>query len=237
LLAAVGTRTGPAVFARITFALLVVLSAVAGAGIAAAQDDRPTVAIVGATVGDSATVTLQVALTVAPEGLAGYYLRVSVADPEVARIEAASYPDSFGMTTDPAVAPDGASVTLEAADVDGAIEPGASDVTLATVTVSGVAPGEAQLSVEPLQFDADGGALMDPATRADAVTVTPGSPETGGDGAAVSGEPPAATGVADGNDATGDDATGGLPDAAPPLVVTAAAVGLVVAGLAIGRRL
>lgn len=225
----------------------VLIASGAGAGISATQSDRPTVAVVGATVPASDTATVRVALTGAPDGLAGYYLRVSVADAGVARIESASYPDQFGMTTDPAVSGDGRTVTLEAADVDAAIEPGASDVTLATVTVSGVAPGEVGVTVDPIQFDADGGAAIAPAARGDAITVTSAdgvatdaasgsTPGANGDGSGVDGDRAAET------DGTGRDADRsvvgktGDGDGVSVAVVVAGSLALVTAGLAIGRR-
>jgi hypothetical protein len=238
--------------ASTALALLVVLWATA-TGTGVAESDRPTVKVVGGTVTESGTTTVRIALTAAPEGLAGYNLRLSVADGDVARIEDASYPDLFDVTTEPELGGDGRTITLEAVDLGGSIEPGATDVTLATVEVTGVSPGEARFTVDPIQFDADGGSAIDPATRSAAVTVTPtdggdaAPSDDGGDSGPGSGD---TDGSADDTSAGGDaterrDRTGAARDSggggdrhAPSIVVlVAVATALLAVGLAIGRRL
>jgi len=210
-----------------------------------AQADRPTVRVVGGSVAGGGTTTVAIELTAAPEGLAGYYLRLSVRPGGVARIEGASYPDRFAMTTDPAVGSDGRTVALEAADLDGSVEPGATDVTLATVRVSGVSPGEAQVTVEPVQFDADDGGAFDPTARSDVLTVTPsdrddasagndGTGRTAASPTAASGEGNTPAADSTGPDGSGDGESGGA--GTPTVVLVAAAATLLGAGLAIGRR-
>ncbi|MFC7173805.1 hypothetical protein ACFQL0_11515 [Haloplanus litoreus] len=120
---------------------LALLGTMAAAGAASAQSDGPAVRVVGNAVTVDDTTTVGVVLTSAPNGLAGYYLDVTVENPDVARISGANYPDRFGLTTDPATGSDGATVTLEAADMEGAIEPGATGVTLATVELPAGHPG------------------------------------------------------------------------------------------------
>jgi hypothetical protein len=234
-----------------TLALVVVLGGVGAPGTAAAQSDRPTVEVVGGTVAGGDATTVRVVLTAAPDGLAGYYLRLSVADPEVARFANASYPDRFGMTTEPELGDDGRTVALEAADLDGSVEPGATDVTLATVAVSGVAPGEARVTVDPIQLDADGGSAIDATTRAAEITVTPDGGSDADESAAGTDGDDASDDAAGGADAGNGDAAGadaGDPDgdragsgAAGPgvasVLLVAGAGTLLAVGLLIGRRL
>lgn len=153
----------------LTLVALALLGAVT-AGPATAQTDQPTVRVVGDTVSADGTTTVGVVLTAAPDGLSGYYLDLTVDGP--ARIESASYPDAFELTSDPVVGDDGRTVTLEAADVEGQVEPGATDVTLATVELAGTAPGEAELTIQPRQFDDDEGSGFQPAAQSGTVTVT-----------------------------------------------------------------
>lgn len=159
----------------VTLAVAGVLTAASGAaapGAAAApQSDGPTLRVDGGAVAAGGTTTVDVVLTSAPDGLAGFYLHLAV-EGEAARIAGASYPDDLGLTTPPETGPDNRTVTLEAADVEGAIEPGAENATLATVEIAGIAPGDAALSVDPEQFDADGGAAFEPVPRTGTVTVT-----------------------------------------------------------------
>jgi len=192
----------------VTLAVFALLGAVAAAGTATAQSDRPTVVVTDGTTAPDGTTAVGVVLTNAPDGLSGYYLELTVENPDVAQVESAGYPDAFGLTSQPEIGSDGTTVTLEAADVEGAVDPGATDVTLATVTVSGAAPGDVELAVEPRQFDADDGSAFSPATQSGTVTV---SGSGGGDAPAADGSTD--TDSEDGGDASGDDSAGSDTDA------------------------
>ncbi len=188
---------------RIAIVGVVVLTLGASAltGAAAAQTDSPTIRVESATVQPGETATVDVVLTSAPEGLAGFAIDLSVGNSN-ALIQGGSYPDTFGLTSEPAVSEDGSTITLEAADLNQEVQPGASDVVLATVEVSSGMAGDITLTAEPLQFDADGGASVEPASEAGTVTVT-------------AGEDTAAT-AADAGDADSDsDAETGDASAAP----------------------
>jgi hypothetical protein len=220
----------------VAVAALALFGTVAAVGTAAGED--PQVRVSTATVADGETATLGVALSAAPEGLAGYYLRLSVADPAVATIEGAAYPDRFGMTSDPEVEDGGRTVVLEAADLDSEIGAGATDVTLATVDVSGAAPGEVRVTAEPLQFDADGGSAFSPTAQAGVLTVT----ATGDDattGTESGSAPGATTGTGAGDAAGGTDGpeatSGGSGDLPTTLVVAALVLFAVLAGRAARR--
>lgn len=113
-----------------------------------------------------------VVLTSPPDGLSSYYLDRSVSNFEIAHIGSASSPDAFGLTINPDVGSDGAMVTLEAANVEEAIETGVSNVTFATAKLAGAAPSEAQLTVNLQQFGLDDGNALQPTTRASVMTVT-----------------------------------------------------------------
>jgi hypothetical protein len=206
--------------------LVLLLGAVTAAGTTAAQSDEPTVRVVGSDVTTSGSASVQVVLSTAPEGLSGYYLRLSVDGTDVARIDGASYPDSFSMTSEPEVEADGQTVLLEAADLDDAIQPGSTDVTLATVDLSGVAPGETRVTVEPVQFDADGGESFDPAAQPDVVTVTSEQNADGSDSSA-NGD------VADNALAGSTGGVGGIPT----VVFVGVAALLLGGGILFGRRL
>jgi len=233
----------------VTLAALALLGAVAAAGTATAQGEQPTVVVTDGTTAANGPTTVGVVLTSAPNGLSGYYLDLTVENPGVARIDSATYPDEFGLTTDPNVGSDGASITLEAADMEGAIEPGATDVTLATVTVTGATPGNVEVAVEPRQFDADDGSVFTPATQSGTVTVSGDGGEPTADGSTGAVGTDAAddvttdTGTDGGRNAertddassTGDDPGAEATSGAGPLspVLTLIAIGLLVAA---GRR-
>ena len=223
----------------VALAALALLGAVAAAGTATAQNSQPTVVVTDGTTAPDGTTTVGVVLTGAPDGLAGYYLELTVENPSVARIDAASYPDQYGLTSEPVIEDDGATAVLEAADVEGAVEPGATDVTLATVTVAGAAPGEVELTVTPQQFDADDGSVLTPATAAGTIAVSgggdaPSADADDGDGASANGSDTDETG-ADGADTDTDtdadtESTEGDGPLSPVLVLVAIAL-LVATGL------
>ncbi len=159
--------------ARLPLALVALVSLAGAVPAFAAGQSDPAISIEAGSVAAGETTTVPVVLTSAPDGLAGYQFELAVDDPAVARFENASYPDRFGLTTDPVISSDGGTVTLEAADLDGQIEPGASDVTLATAELTGVGGGETQLTVASNQVDADGGGAVEPATEPSAFAVSP----------------------------------------------------------------
>jgi hypothetical protein len=222
--------------------LALALGASALTGAAAAQTDSPTIRVESATVQPGETATVDIVLTSAPNGLAGYAIDLSVGNSN-ALIEGANYPDTFGLTSEPAVSEDGSSVTLEAADLGEQIQPGATDVVLATVEVSSGMSGDITLSVEPLQFDADGGDSVNPASESGTVTVTAGEDTASTDdgAAADSSADRSATPASDANgaDADADAGTGTTSTEfafpAGGIVLTALALTLV-AGFAARRR-
>ena len=173
----------------LALAALALLGAVTAVGTTAAQTD-PTVRVDGGTTGVNETTTVDVVLTSAPNGLSGYRLNVSVADGGVARIESANYSDRLGLTSDPTIGSNGSVVSLYAVDVGRSVEPGASNVTLATVEIAGVEPGETRLTLEPGPFEGDNnGTAFQPAVQNATLTVN-------GDGAASG-----SSGSGDGEDA------------------------------------
>jgi PGF-CTERM protein len=161
------------------------LAAATGAAVAASTDtagNETSLVVADATVDSDGETEVRVSLSGAPEGLAGFELTLSVGPLGVSEVTGAAYPDTYGLTTDPAVGPDGRTITVEAVDLDGTVEPGASNVTLATVDLSGAIPGTTRLEVVDARIDADGGAPVDPALDAGVVRVeeadTPGGSGT-----------------------------------------------------------
>ncbi|MGQ3411918.1 hypothetical protein ACT4ML_06600 [Natrinema sp. LN54] len=136
----------------------------------------PDLVVDDAAVESGETATHRLALTDAPDGLAGFELTVELSgDDGTATVANASYPDRYTPTTDPAVSADGQSITVEAADLTDEVTPGASDVTLATIEVNGTDAGSTALEVTELQIDADGGDRIEPSLEAGTLTVDGGS--------------------------------------------------------------
>jgi PKD repeat protein len=66
-------------------------------------------------------------------------------------------------------------VTLKAADIGGAVDPGATDVTLATVTLDAGDYGETALTTDIARLDEDDGSAIDASTVAGSLAVQPPS--------------------------------------------------------------
>lgn len=204
------------------FVALALLATVAGAGAATQTADGPAIRLTDGTTTAGGNTTVDVVLTSAPDGLAGYYLDLTVESPDGTRIVNASYPDRFGLTTTPEYSDDRSTVTLEAADLNDAVEPGATDIRLATVELSGGASGGASLAVEPRQFDDDDGNTFEPA-RATTQATAARSGSTSGDAAG-------SNSATQGGTADASVASGPLP---PALVVIAV---VLLAGVGLRRR-
>ena len=93
------------------------------------------------------TATVPIVLASAPNGISGYNVTVALSDPSVAEITAVAFPDWAGMKAGSAV-PAGR-VALQAVDMSMQVPVGATNVTLATLTVTGRAAGTTAITVTP----------------------------------------------------------------------------------------
>ncbi|WP_139210845.1 hypothetical protein [Natrinema salaciae] len=106
-----------------------------------------------------------VALTLesAPDGMSGFRSTIGV-DTGVTTIENATLAGDFDDISNVSVADDGSSVTVEAVDVGKTVEPGTTDVRLATLTIEGVEPGTTSLRLTSERFQDDDGYRRDVST-------------------------------------------------------------------------
>jgi hypothetical protein len=130
-----------------------------------------------ATVGGS--VQIPITLDRAPQGLAGYIMTLSSAIPAVAKIEAVEFV-AFDYASRAEISPDGAAAEIRAADLGAAVQPGATDITLARVTFRALAEGSSEITLQLTKFDADDGTDLLPSTTIakGAITVTSGISDT-----------------------------------------------------------
>jgi PKD repeat protein len=113
-------------------------------------------------------------LNTAPEGLAGYTLNVDAGAEGVAEIVNVSYPD-WAMPTNTSTLPD-TTVEIKAGDMMDNITAGATNVSLANITVRGVMEGQTNLSVEVVRMTADGGGPIMPEMMTASINVTAVAP-------------------------------------------------------------
>jgi len=124
-----------------------------------------------------------------PNGLAGGRVTVSVAHTDVAEIVDAEYTGDLALTEAPSVAEDGSSVQFRFADIDRGVEPGALDVSLASIELRGTGMGTTDLTLTVDGMDDDNGVEIEPQERPGVVITGPpavgapgGSPPTDPDG-------------------------------------------------------
>ncbi|QYZ78124.1 PKD domain-containing protein [Methanofollis formosanus] len=116
---------------------------------------------------------VEVAVTMdrVPGGLSGYEITVASDDPDVAVIDGIVFPAWAGMTGNGTV-PAGC-IQVKAADLNHEVGAGATDVTLCTLRLRGVAAGSAEIAITHKQVDDDAGGRYAPATGGCQVTVAP----------------------------------------------------------------
>ncbi|PGF15292.1 hypothetical protein CP556_03535 [Natrinema sp. CBA1119] len=151
---------------------------VSGVDTTATTAAESTLVVSDSTVEPGTTATHRIALTDAPDGLAGFEFTLELSG-DAATVSNASYPDAYGLTTDPITSADGRSVTVEAADLTDEVTSGATDVTLATVEVNATetATGSTTLRVAESQVDADDGSRVEPTLESGTLTVGEDGPE------------------------------------------------------------
>lgn len=197
----------------------------------------PALVVEDATLEVDETEPLRVSLSNAPDGVAGFRLTLAVEGGDAATIENASYPDRYGLTTPPAVSDDGERITVEAADLGDEVTAGATDVTLASIDVTGADDGETTLRVTDLQVDADGGGSVEPSLEAGAVTVGvgtdgPSGAESSGSAGSNESESPAtgsndSTSASETDEGSDDDSMPGFAIGTAVAVLAACAAALI----------
>jgi len=151
-------------------AVALVLATVAATGPVTAVDADPTVTAGNASVERGQAVTVDVSLSDAPDGVAGFNVTVRLTDGAAATITDAELADGFGFGEAEVVA-GGTAVRFKAADVNETVESGASDVALGSVTLRGDRDGEVDLAVSVDRLDDDEGERVHPATDSGRVEV------------------------------------------------------------------
>lgn len=204
--------------------VLVLVATVSGAAIGASTTLTPADGQVDA----GATTTVEVTLSSAPDGVAGFEFRLELSSTDRVEVVGAAVSDRFGIT-ESEVVDDGAAARFKAADIGERVQPGSENVTLATVTLSGLSAGEATIELAVDSVDDDDGDPIDPVLGAASVTVDesgegPGGSQgsgasggqSGGDDAVDATPRPTATpasGVDDADTPTSTDAVTTTPEA------------------------
>ncbi|MDN7025303.1 hypothetical protein FGU65_10430 [Methanoculleus sp. FWC-SCC1] len=140
--------------------LLVGVSAVSGLTVTAGTVQIPNV---------GETTTLSIILDEAPNGLSGSNVSVSLDDPSIAEFIDVTYPDWMTLSASNSFPSD--TVFIKGVDLHDKAMPGATSISLGTVTVRGDAVGVSAVAVSIEQIDDDFGAVVDPTSVSGSVTV------------------------------------------------------------------
>lgn len=108
------------------------------------------------------TATVELVLSDAPDGVAGFDLTVSVGDTDLLRITEIQVADQFGIGEAETT---GEGWSVRGADTNDAVESGARAVTLAVITVEAVAAGESEIELQLGQLDDDDGSAITPTVQ------------------------------------------------------------------------
>lgn len=155
-----------------------------GAGAADAGASNATLRMADADLQPDGRATVAISVAHLPSGLSGFELTVRLATAGPATIVNASYPSGLRPTTAPRVADSGRTVRLEGADLGRSVEPGARNVTLATVQLRGDRTGSTSLTASRVRLDADGGGRIVATVTDAAVRVGDGVARSGRSGGA-----------------------------------------------------
>ena len=125
---------------------------------------------VDAEVIDGQTTEIVISVDSLPDGLSGYELTVDIGDPAIAEIVDVSYPDWVSISDNSSL-PNG-SIYIKAVDGNNAIEAGAEDVVLATLTVNGKDMGTTNFTLGVKRLDDDTGAEINATLEIGTLEVT-----------------------------------------------------------------
>jgi len=115
------------------------------------------------------TVSVDIMLDTAPNGLSGYSINVSVGNPGVATISSVTYP-SWASLIQTSSLP-ASECWIKAFDGEEQVQSGASDVPMATVTLQGLAGGSTVVNLVVNMMNDDSDAIINPTISAGTFTV------------------------------------------------------------------
>ena len=123
-----------------------------------AEAATSTLSVQSATLGIGQTATLAIVLSCAADGMAGLDIVVTLSNPAVASIVGAELAE-FGISSVEQIS--ASEVRFRAVDIAGIVEPGAVNVTLATLTVQGDKRGSTDVLIKVYRLDDENGNPID----------------------------------------------------------------------------
>ena len=116
------------------------------------------------------TDNLMLVLDEAPNGLSGYSINMTIADPAVATITAVSYPS--GATLSDTSTRISTECRIKASDLGEHVQGGATNITLANLTIQGLSGGSTAVTVTITMMADDDDVMLSPTIVPGTFTVT-----------------------------------------------------------------
>lgn len=120
----------------------------------------------------SDTVTSEIRMQRAPNGLAGFTIVAHIGDPRVARITDVTFPLTFPLASHTPDPVNGPTVRLSGVDLGAVINAGDTDILLATLSIELLEEGFAALSLLVTRLDDDSGFDIPRVSRTGAIVTT-----------------------------------------------------------------
>ena len=136
-----------------------------------AEASAPTLVAQSTTAVVGETVSVPIVLSDVPSGLAGFDLAVTLSNSRVASITSVTFPD-FGLTRRELVS--GSEAHVRAVDLQRLIESGATNSTLATLSIKALRSGTSDISIQIARMDDDAGFPIQAQTLTGTISVKKG---------------------------------------------------------------
>lgn len=134
--------------------LLLAVSVAFGVAIARAEAATPTLTAQSSSATVGQTVPVPIVLSEAPSGISGFDLVVTLGNSAVASIIDVSFPNS-GLSQYTLIS--SSQVRIRAADLNGLVQAGATNATLATLNIKALKVGTTEILVQVFALDDDDG--------------------------------------------------------------------------------
>ena len=145
------------------FLVLIVLMGISTVSAVTLSADNARIPVTGG------TTEMMIRLDEVPKGISGFNISLSVSDPDIAEITRLA-PPLWAIPSRTSPLPSG-EVWVTGIDFSRTVNPGATDVVLATLTLHGLKPGKTDLKVSVIRIDDDSGYPVKPSVNDGSITI------------------------------------------------------------------
>ena len=161
--------------------VLILLGIIFGFGISCASAENISFIPQTINLSPGSSQQVQVVMDSVPKGLAGFNITFNVSDPGIANITGVSFPSWANVSLSRNSTLPSKAVWIKAIDLDGTksnhtVVPGATNVILGNITITGTKAGTANLSIQKTLISADGGSSINPIVTPGKINVTKATP-------------------------------------------------------------